>query len=66
MVRNGLTLAGYIALLVRFSPWMALAVLVATIPAFLAEARFSGAAFRLRNWRSPDSRRLTYLEYSFR
>jgi ATP-binding cassette, subfamily B, bacterial len=63
VVRNGLTLAGYIALLIRFSPWMALAVLVATIPAFLAEARFSGAAFRLRNWRSPDSRRLTYLEY---
>jgi ATP-binding cassette, subfamily B, bacterial len=63
VVRNGLTLAGYIALLVRFSWWMALAVLVATIPAFLAEARFSGAAFRLRNWRSPDSRRLTYLEY---
>jgi ATP-binding cassette, subfamily B, bacterial len=63
VVRNGLTLAGYIALLVRFSPWMALAVLVATVPAFVAEARFSGAAFRLRNWRSPDSRRLTYLEY---
>jgi ATP-binding cassette, subfamily B, bacterial len=63
VVRNALTLAGYAALLVRFSPWMALAVLVATIPAFVAEARFSGAAFRLRNWRSPDSRRLTYLEY---
>ncbi|HEY4393197.1 MAG TPA: ABC transporter ATP-binding protein [Polyangia bacterium] len=63
VVRGGLTLAGYIALLLRFSPWMALAVLVASIPAFLAEARFSGAAFRLRNWRSPDSRRLTYLEY---
>jgi ATP-binding cassette, subfamily B, bacterial len=63
VVRNCLTLAGYSALLIRFSWWMALAVLVATIPAFLAEARFSGAAFRLRNWRSPDSRRLTYLEY---
>jgi ATP-binding cassette, subfamily B, bacterial len=63
VVRGGLTLIGYIALLVRFSGWMALAVLVATIPAFIAEARFSGAAFRLRNWRSPDSRRLTYLEY---
>jgi ATP-binding cassette subfamily B protein len=63
VIRNALTLAGYAALLVRFSPWMALAVLVATVPAFLAEARFSGAAFRLRNWRSPDSRRLTYLEY---
>src|SRR5436305_970996 len=53
----------YVALLIRFSGWMALAVLIATVPAFIAEARFSGAAFRLRNWRSPDSRRLTYLEY---
>jgi ATP-binding cassette subfamily B protein len=40
-----------------------LALLVATIPAFIAEAKFSGAAFRLRNWRSPDTRRLLYLEY---
>ena len=63
VVRHGLTLAGYIALLVGFSGWMALAVLVATVPAFIAEARFSGVAFRMRNWRSPDSRRLTYLEY---
>ena len=39
-----------------FSGWMAIALLAATVPAFLAEARFSGAAFRLRNWRSPDSR----------
>src|SRR5450432_3728462 len=63
VVRHGLTLAGYIVLLVGFSGWMALAVLLATVPAFISEARFSGAAFRLRNWRSPDSRRLTYLEY---
>jgi len=63
VIRHGLTLAGYVALLIGFSGWMALAVLVATVPAFIAEARFSGAAFRLRNWRSPDSRRLTYLEY---
>jgi ATP-binding cassette subfamily B protein len=63
VIRHGLTLAGYIVLLVGFSGWMALAVLLATVPAFISEARFSGAAFRLRNWRSPDSRRLTYLEY---
>jgi ATP-binding cassette, subfamily B, bacterial len=63
VIRQGLTLAGYVALLIGFSGWMALAVLAATVPAFIAEARFSGAAFRLRNWRSPDSRRLTYLEY---
>jgi ATP-binding cassette subfamily B protein len=63
LLRNALTLAGYVALLVRFSGWMVAALLVATVPAFVAEARFSGAAFRLRNWRSPDARRLNYLEY---
>jgi hypothetical protein len=50
-------------LLVRFSNLMVLGLLAATIPAFIAEAKFSGAAFRLRNWRSPDTRRLLYLEY---
>jgi ATP-binding cassette subfamily B protein len=63
LLRNALTLAGYVALLVRFSGWVVAALLVATVPAFVAEARFSGAAFRLRNWRSPDARRLNYLEY---
>ncbi|HVR01630.1 MAG TPA: ABC transporter ATP-binding protein [Polyangia bacterium] len=63
LLRNVLTLAGYVALLVRFSGWMVVALLAATVPAFIAEARFSGAAFRLRNWRSPDARRLNYLEY---
>jgi ATP-binding cassette subfamily B protein len=63
VLRGLLTLAGYIALLVRFSNLMVLGLLAATIPAFIAEARFSGAAFRMRNWRSPDTRRLLYLEY---
>jgi ATP-binding cassette subfamily B protein len=63
IVKNGLALAGYLALLTRFSWWMMAAVLLASVPAFIAEARFSGAAFRLRNWRSPDARRLNYLEY---
>jgi ATP-binding cassette subfamily B protein len=63
VLRSVLTLAGYIVLLVRFSNLMVLALLAATIPAFIAEARFSGAAFRMRNWRSPDTRRLLYLEY---
>jgi ATP-binding cassette subfamily B protein len=63
VLRSVLTLAGYIALLMRFSNLMVLGLLAATLPAFFAEARFSGAAFRLRNWRSPDTRRLLYLEY---
>ena len=40
-----------------------LALLAATVPATVAEMRFSSAAFRLRNWRSPEARRLNYLEY---
>jgi ATP-binding cassette subfamily B protein len=63
VLRNAMTLAGYIALLASFSGYMVLALLAATVPAFIAEAKFSGAAFRLRNWRSPDTRRLNYLEY---
>jgi ATP-binding cassette subfamily B protein len=63
VLRHVLTLAGYVVLLVRFSGFMVLGLLVATVPAFIAEARFSGVAFRLRNWRSPDTRRLIYLEY---
>ena len=54
VLRNGLTLAGYIALLVAFSPWLVLVLLLATVPAFVAEASFSGAGFRLRNWRAPE------------
>lgn len=63
LVRGGITLAGYAALLVGFSPWAVLGLLLSTIPAFAGEAWFSGASFRLRNRRSPDARRLNYLEY---
>ena len=63
VVRSVLTLAGYAALLLRFSPWAVGGLLLAAVPAFVAEAKFSGAVFRLQNWRSPDARRLNYIEY---
>jgi ATP-binding cassette subfamily B protein len=63
LIQNVLTLAGYVGLLVRFSGWAVLGLVAAAIPATVAEMRFSALAFRLRNWRSPDSRRLMYLEY---
>ncbi len=63
LVQSVLTLAGYAVLLVQFSPWVVLALTIATIPATIAEMRYSKVAFRLRNWRSPESRRLIYLEY---
>jgi ATP-binding cassette subfamily B protein len=63
IIQNVLTLMGYAALLSRFSGWLVLGLLVATVPATLSEMRYSKLAFKLRNWRSPESRRLLYLEY---
>jgi ATP-binding cassette subfamily B protein len=63
LVQSAITLAGYAALLVGFSPLAVLALLAATVPATVAEMRWSKLAFRVRNWRSPESRRLMYLEY---
>ncbi len=63
LVQSVITLVGYGALLLRFSGWAVLALCVATIPATIAEMRYSKLAFKIRNWRSPESRRLMYLEY---
>lgn len=63
LAQNALTLTGYVLLLVSYSGWAVLALAAAAIPATIAEIRFSNAAFRLRNRRSPESRRLGYLEY---
>jgi ATP-binding cassette subfamily B protein len=63
VVQNVLTLCGYAAVLTRFSGWLVLGLLVATVPAALSEMRHSKLGFQMRNWRSPDTRRLLYLEY---
>ncbi len=62
LAQNALSLATYGALLLQFSP-LAVAVLVlAALPAFLAETRFSGEAFRLFEWQTPETREQLYLE----
>jgi ATP-binding cassette subfamily B protein len=63
LLQNVLTLIGYVAVLIGYSPLAVVGLLLAAIPATVSEMRFSNLAFRLRNWRSPDTRRLTYLEY---
>jgi ATP-binding cassette subfamily B protein len=63
IVQNLLTLGGYAAVLSNFSGWLVLGLLAATIPATLSEMRHSKLGFQLRNWRSPETRRLMYLEY---
>lgn len=62
-VQNALTLFGYMALLLSFSGWAILAMVIASIPATWAEMRFSNIGFRLYNWRSPERRKMSYMEY---
>jgi ATP-binding cassette, subfamily B, bacterial len=63
LAQNLITLAGYAAILFRFSALAVLALVVASVPATLMEIRYSNQAFRLRNRRAPESRRLSYLEH---
>jgi ATP-binding cassette subfamily B protein len=62
LTQNGISLASYAVLLARFSPWAVAVLLLAGVPAFIAEVKFSGDAFRLFRWRSPESRMQMYLE----
>ncbi|PZN30186.1 MAG: ABC transporter permease, partial [Proteobacteria bacterium] len=62
LAQNGVSLVSYGTLLAQFSPWAVLVLVAAGLPAFFAEAKFSGAAFRLFLWRSPETRMQMYLE----
>jgi ATP-binding cassette subfamily B protein len=62
LLQNAVSLISFGGLLVRFSPWAVVLLVVAGLPSFLAEARFSGEAFRLFRWRAPESRMQIYLE----
>jgi ATP-binding cassette subfamily B protein len=62
LVQNAISLASYGVLLAHFSPWAVAVLLLAGLPAFVAEAKFSGDAFRLFRWRSPETRMQIYLE----
>ena len=62
LVQNAVSLVSYGTLLARFSPWAVAVLLLAGLPAFIAEAKFSGDAFRLFRWRSPETRMQIYLE----
>jgi ATP-binding cassette subfamily B protein len=60
--QNLISLISYGVLLVQFSPWAVAVLIVAGLPAFVAETRFSGEAFTLFRWRSPETRMQIYLE----
>ncbi len=62
LVQNAIALVSFAVLLWQFSPWAVAVLFLAGLPAFVAEAKFSGDAFRLFRWRSPETRMQMYLE----
>ncbi len=62
LLQNTLSLAIYGGLLLRFNFWAVVVLMVAAVPAFVAETRFAGQAFRLFRWRAPETREQNYLE----
>jgi ATP-binding cassette subfamily B protein len=63
LAQNALSLLTFGALLVGFSPWAVLLLVLAGLPLFIVEAVFSGEAFRLFKWQSPETRQRAYLEW---
>lgn len=62
LVQNLISLSSFAVLLFAFSPWAVVILIGAGLPSFFAEAKFSGDAFRLFRWRSPETRMQMYLE----
>jgi len=62
LVQNAISLVSYGGLLLHFSPWAVLVLALAGLPAFFAETHFANLAFRLFQWRSPETRKRAYLE----
>ncbi len=62
IVQQTITLVSLVALLVRFSPWLAVVVILAAIPSFISRSRYSEMVFRALTHRAPEARLLNYIE----
>jgi ATP-binding cassette subfamily B protein len=62
LIQNLISLVSYGVLLTQFSAWAVIILIACGLPSFIAETKFSGDAFRLFRWRSPETRMQLYLE----
>ncbi len=62
LAQNLISLLSFGLLLASYSPWAVALLLLAGLPGFVAETKFSSDAFRLYRWRSNEKRRQDYLE----
>lgn len=62
LAQHSVSLVAYGGLLLQLSVWALAVLVIAAIPSFLVETRFSADAFRLFTWRAPETRKQNYLE----
>ncbi len=62
LLQNAIAIVSFSVLLAHFSPIAVIMLLLGGLPAFFAETKFSGDAFRLFRWRAPETRMQSYLE----
>ncbi|HEX8594587.1 MAG TPA: ABC transporter ATP-binding protein [Pseudomonas sp.] len=62
LTQNLISLISFAVLLIHFSPWALVILVLGALPVFFAEAHFSGDAFRLFTRRAPESRQQNYIE----
>jgi len=62
LIQNAISLISFAFLLAQFSPLAVFILVLAGLPSFFAETKFSNDAFSLFRWRSPQARRQLYLE----
>lgn len=63
LLQGFLTLGSFAAVIFTYNGWFLLVLLLVTVPATLAQAKYSDSRFRVQNYRSPDTRRVSYLEH---
>lgn len=62
LIQQLISLISFGLLIAQFSIWAMVLLIVAGLPAFVAETKFSGDAFRLFRFRAPEAREQNYLE----
>lgn len=62
LIQQAISIITFSLLLIRFSPWLILVMLVATMPSFAMQSRFSRLSFRLLTLRTPERREMKYFE----
>lgn len=62
LMQQLIALISFSILIAQFSIWAMVLLILAGLPAFVAETKFSGDAFRLFRFRAPEAREQNYLE----